>query len=87
MYFSILGALTITNCCFFGCWCCCCKIAATNIEVIDNNDEKILSSLALLALPHHGNGTVLMPKQLPPSPLPPSHVSTLLFSAEEVRER
>jgi hypothetical protein len=58
-------------------------MTARNIEIINNNDMKILSLLALPAVPCHGDGTVLTPKQLPPHPLPSLHVSALSSSAGE----
>jgi hypothetical protein len=59
-----------------------------NIEIIiDDSDIKILSLLALPALPHHGNGTVLTPKLLPARPLPPpSCISALCSSTGDGRE-
>jgi hypothetical protein len=62
------------------------KIITTNIEIIDDNDIKVPFLLAPPAIPHHVDGTVPMPKQSPPHPLPPLHVSALCSSAGEGRE-
>jgi hypothetical protein len=42
-------------------------------EVFDDEDHENILSLASHALPQHGNGAVLTPRQSPPCPLPPSH--------------
>jgi hypothetical protein len=46
-------------------------------EIINNDHHKNILLLALPVLPQHGNGAVLMPKQLPLRHLSPSHVSAL----------
>jgi hypothetical protein len=46
-------------------------------EVINDDDHENILLLALPTLPQHSNGAVLMPRQLPPCPLSPLHVSVL----------
>jgi hypothetical protein len=50
-------------------------------KVVNNEDHENILLLALSALPQHGNGAVSTPRQLPPRPLPPLHVSILCSSA------
>ncbi len=52
-------------------------------EVVNDEVHENILSLALHALPQHGNGAVLTPRQSPPRPLPPLHVSVKRSSAGE----
>jgi hypothetical protein len=80
---SIERALTISNFCFS---CSCGHSYEKNTvfgEVVNNEDHENILLLASPALPQHGDGTVSMPRQSPPCPLPPSHISVVRSSAGE----
>jgi hypothetical protein len=84
-YFLIVRALTISNFCF-SCSCGRSYEKTKNTvfrEVVDDEDHENILSLALHALPQHGDGAVSTPRRSPPRPLTPSHLSVVRSSAGE----
>jgi hypothetical protein len=85
-YCSIVRALRISN---FGFSCSCGCSYEKNIffrEVVDDDNHENILLFALPTLPQHGNGAVSMPRQLPPPPLAPLHISAIHSSPGESGE-